>query len=187
LADCLAGERRFGITRASHPIPGSLGTVAAIQVVQPLPDGRSNIVVAGSERFLVSALTATDSPYLVAAVDPITDLAGSAPTDQATRELRGTITMLRDALAVMRDEPVAPADLPESAEALSFVAAALSETSVDAREQLLALRSTRERVELLSDVLRSQARTARGRAAIHLRARSNGHGHDDESDPGPDS
>jgi Lon protease-like protein len=187
LADSLAGERRFGITRATQPSPGSVGTVAAIQIVQPLPDGRSNIVVAGAERFLVSSVASAETPYFVADVDPITDAVGSAPPDQVVSELRRTIAILRDALAVMRDEPVAPPDLPESAEALSFVAAALSEMGTDAREQLLVLRSTRERVDLLYDVLRSQARMARGHAAIHLRARSNGHGHDHESDPAPDS
>jgi hypothetical protein len=123
----------------------------------------------------------------VADVDTVTDAAGTAPPDAVMNELRRTLSILRDALAVMRDEPVAPPDLPETAEALSFVAAALSETGLETRERLLALRSTRERVDLLSDVLRSQARTARERAAIHLRARSNGHGHDHESDPGPPS
>ena len=144
-------------------------------------------MVAGAERFLISALASTGTPYLVAEVDTITDIPGSAPPDSVVRELRRTISILRDALAVMHDEPVAPPDLPETAEALSFVSAALSETGIETREQLLALRSTRERVDLLSDSLRSQARTARGHAAIHLRARSNGHGHDHESDPGPDS
>jgi len=185
LADCLAGERRFGITRSAQPVAGTLGTIAAIQAVHALPDGRSNIVVSGEERLVVSSLPTQFTPYLLADVQTIADTEGSEPPSHVLAELRLTVGIIRDALAVMQDQAVAPPDLPELPEALSFIAAALTETDLDTREHLLALRSTRERVDLVSDVLRSQARTARERAAIHLRARSNGHGHDHESDHRP--
>lgn len=187
LADCLAGERQFGITRTTQTTTGTLGTVAAIEAVHALPDGRSNIVVSGKDRFLVHALPTQFTPYLLADVEPISDAGGSEPPDHILADLRRTVGIIRDALSLLRDEAVPLPDLPESAEGLSFVAAALSEADLDTGERLLALRSTRERVELLSDLLRSRARTAREHAAIHLRARSNGQGHDRESPSGPDS
>lgn len=187
LADCLAGDRRFGITRAGAPGPGTIGTVAGIQLVHALPDGRSNIVVTGGTRFTIDALRQADTPYLEAEARPFSDEPGTAPSSQVLADLRRTVGALRNALALIQDEPVPPLDPPEDAEALSFVAAALSETDLDTRDRLLALRSTGERVELLMDLLRSQARTVRERAAIHLRARSNGHGHAHEFDDGPDA
>jgi Lon protease-like protein len=187
LADCLAGERQFGITRSTQPTPGMLGTVAAIEAVHPLPDGRSNIVVSGKQRFLVRSVPTQFTPYLLADVETISDDAGSEPPGHTLIDLRRTVGVIRDALSLLRDEPVPLPDLPESAEGLSFAAAALSEADLDTSERLLALRSTRERVELLSDILRTRARTAREHAAIHLRARSNGQGHDRESPSGPDS
>ena len=57
LADCLAGDRRFGITPAGTddelPEPGTVGCIAEVRVNQELPDGRSNIVVLGGERFVL--------------------------------------------------------------------------------------------------------------------------------------
>ena len=49
LADCLAGDRRFGITPAGKddvmPEPGTVGCIAEVRVNQELPDGRSNVIV----------------------------------------------------------------------------------------------------------------------------------------------
>ena len=56
LADCRAGDRRFGIAYATPagaadtdrlPDPGAVGCVALIRSVEPLPDGRSNILAIG--------------------------------------------------------------------------------------------------------------------------------------------
>jgi len=187
LADCLADQRQFGITRVTQPIVGTLGTIAAIEAVDPLPDGRSNIVVSGKQRFLVSSVPTQFTAYLLADIETISDQDGSEPPSQTLADLRRTVGIIRDAISILRDDPVPLPDLPESAEGLSFAAAALSEADLDTSERLLALRSTRDRVELLSDLLRTRARTAREHAAIHLRARSNGQGHDRESPSGPDS
>ena len=63
LADCLAGDRRFGITPPGQageaPDPGMVGCIAEVRVNQQLPDGRSNIVVLGGERFVVSGVCST--------------------------------------------------------------------------------------------------------------------------------
>ena len=60
LADCLEGDRRFGIYAATGsraaPARAAVGCVAEIRVNQQLPDGRSNIVVVGGSRFTVSQL-----------------------------------------------------------------------------------------------------------------------------------
>ena len=60
LADCLAGDRRFGIAYVAAPAaniidtvpsPGDVGCVAVILSSQQLPDGRANIITKGEMRF----------------------------------------------------------------------------------------------------------------------------------------
>src|SRR5437667_180860 len=60
LADCLAADRRFGVTYVAPPRapdddpaprPGDLGCVALIRSTQELPDGRSNVLTVGERRF----------------------------------------------------------------------------------------------------------------------------------------
>lgn len=48
--------------------PTLVGTTAAITQVQPLPEGRMNIIVVGRERFRVNAFK-YDQPYLVGSVE----------------------------------------------------------------------------------------------------------------------
>ena len=59
LADCQAGDGQFGIPpvtdgSGSTPAIGSVGCVAIIRSVVPLPDGRSNIVVTGDTRYTIA-------------------------------------------------------------------------------------------------------------------------------------
>src|SRR3954452_104647 len=69
LADCLASDRRFGLTPVSgeteSPGPGSIGCVAEVRLNQELPDGRSNIVVVGGSRFVVGRILEESTPYLL--------------------------------------------------------------------------------------------------------------------------
>ena len=60
LADCLAGDGRFGIAyvsaRTAHeaeavPSTGDVGCVAVIRSTHRLPDGRSDILTEGERRF----------------------------------------------------------------------------------------------------------------------------------------
>ncbi len=177
LADCLAGDRRFGITAEPHPRPGTLGCVARIHATQPLEDGRSAIVVVGQRRFGVRSLLDAGTPYLLAAVEEFGDAPGTAPLPQERMELRRLATELRDALNVVADRPADPPPWSEEAELFSFEAAALIDGDVETRGRLLALRSTRERTTALLALMPAAAHQAQANAEVHVRARSNGKGH----------
>ena len=77
LADCLAADRKFGITppgaERETPDPGAVGCIAEVRVNQELPDGRSNIVVLGGSRFVVRRELSESVPYHVAAVELFDD------------------------------------------------------------------------------------------------------------------
>src|SRR6476620_3432751 len=89
LADCLAADRRFGITPAGAqreaPDPGAVGCTAEVRVNQELPDGRSNIVV-------LTMLVDDPAPYYVAAVRTCDDEPGTAPATARTDLLREAFT-----------------------------------------------------------------------------------------------
>jgi Lon protease-like protein len=176
LADCLAGDQRFGITAAIPPGPGALGSVARIRAAQPLGDGRSNIVVLGERRFAVRALLPEDRPYVVAAVDEFDDQPGTAPLPQERAQLQELAEEYRGALGVLADNPDEEADWAEQTEAFTFQVAALTGLELEAKARLLATRSTRDRTRALLELLPSLIQLVRVRAEVHLRARTNGKG-----------
>src|SRR5215212_2280913 len=96
LTDCLATDRRFGITppgtSGEAPDAGAIGCTAVVRVNQEMPDGRSNIIVLGGDRFVVAELIEVPTPYLVALVDPFEDDPDTAPSAERTAALREEFT-----------------------------------------------------------------------------------------------
>lgn len=186
LADCLAGDQRFGITATIPPVAGALGSIARIRAAQPLADGRSNIVVMGERRFAIRALLPEEHQYLVGAVDEFDDQPGTAPLPQERAQLQELADEYRNALSLLTDHPNDEADWAEQSEAFTFQVAALAGLELEAKLQLLATRSTRDRTRALLDLLPALLRLVRSRADVHVRARSNGkggHGHEIVTDP----
>ncbi|HXE57096.1 MAG TPA: LON peptidase substrate-binding domain-containing protein [Gemmatimonadales bacterium] len=179
LADCLAGDRRFGITPITPdgeaPPAGAVGCVALIRAAQALPDGRSNIAVSGETRFVVRAYQDEPLPYRVALVEDVEDADREAPPDR-TAELRALASRYAEALNLLNDADPTETAWSDDPQALSFQAAAAAELSVPIKQQLLDLRSTRERVEQLLRLLPPLVVDALERARVHVRARSNGTG-----------
>lgn len=177
LADCLEGDRQFGLTPASPPVPGSIGCVARIRAAEPLAGGRSNIVVLGERRFGVRALLEEGTPYLTAAIEEFGDEPGTAPLAGELEDLRRLGGALCETLAVLADRPGESPEWAENPELFSFQIAALTETDLETRKRLLAGRSTRERARTLVALLPDLVAGVRGRAEVHIRARFNGKGH----------
>jgi len=186
VADCLAGDHRFGLTAAVPRGPGAIGCVARIRMAQPLADGRSNIVVLGERRFALRALLDEDTPYLVGAVDEFDDRPGTAPLPQERAQLLELAEEYRNALTTLSEAAVDPPDWAAESEAFTFQVAALAELDLEIKSELLAQRSTRERTRDLLRRLPPLLQLARGRAEVHVRARGNGRGghHHDITSPG---
>ena len=177
LADCLAGDERFGLTPAVPPGPGARGTVAHIEGTQPLPDGRSNIVVRGGDRFTLRALLPEGTPYLVGAIDLVHDLPDTAPLPTERAQLEALASEFRTAAAVLTDAAPDTTAWDSDPERFSFQAAALLEPDPAVRLPLHAERRTRERVRELLALLPGRLASVRTRADVHARARTNGKGH----------
>jgi Lon protease-like protein len=180
LADCLAGDRRFGITppgaEQEGPEVGQVGCIAEIRVNQELPDGRSNIVVLGGLRFVIGRMLSESLPYYMGMVETFEDEPGSSPPADRIPRLREVFLRYQEVLRHLNDlepgEPQLPADPME----LSFHVAAGAECDAAVKQRLLVERSTSKRVEallLLLPVLTSAVEKA---LLIHRRAHGNGRG-----------
>jgi Lon protease-like protein len=178
LSDCLDQDRRFGIAYAAPdqhadpaPAPGDVGCVAHILTTQALPDGRSDILTTGEQRFVLLEWLPTDRPYRMARVEEFAD----EPVDSAEADGIGQ-DVRRDFLRVMDALEQDPPELPVDPEALSFRVAASLELEAPGKLALLAIRSTTVRLRRLAALLQPLAADAERRAAVRHRARSNGKG-----------
>jgi len=176
LADCLEGDRRFGLVPGELAEPGAVGCIAHIRVAQPLADGRSNIVVVGEKRFRVLAIEAAEHPYLMGRTEDYEDRPESAPTPQDQSALIERAGRYRELLRVLMDGGSESAEWSSEPVPLSFQVAALLEAPLEIRLRLLSTRSTTARVKALIEVLPPLLREASTRVEVHLRAPSNGVG-----------
>ncbi|HEV8265407.1 MAG TPA: LON peptidase substrate-binding domain-containing protein [Gemmatimonadales bacterium] len=178
LADCLEGDRRFGIAYVAPdevtdpaPAPGDIGCIAHILNTQTLPDGRSDILTTGEQRFVLLEWLEADRPYRMARIEEFAD----DPVDAAEAEDLAT-DVRKDFLRLISALEHDPPELPVDPEALSFRVAATLELDAPAKVALLAIRNTTVRLRRLAAMLQPLAADAERRAAVRLRAKSNGKG-----------
>jgi Lon protease-like protein len=183
LIDCLDGERRFGIVRlpdgmAELEIPaGSVGCIAEILSTESLPDGRSNIVVRGAERFALTSFESSPHPYHVCAALPIEDeFEIGAALDALAERVRDLFGRVARAARTLADDPDPLPELPDDAAHLSFAIAAMIDIGLDARQEILSSRSPGERLQHLDGVLTAALGAITSRAQIHTLAKTNGRG-----------
>jgi len=188
LTDCLATDRRFGITppgtAGEAPDAGTIGCTAVVRVNQEMPDGRSNIIVLGGDRFVVAELIDAPTPYLVALVNPFEDDPGTTPPAERTAALREEFTRYGALVRELSDVEADETELPADALALSFHVAASLDLEPRIKQRLLAERSTARRVEALLVVLPSLAIAVERALEVHRRAPGNGRGHAMPTIPG---
>jgi Lon protease-like protein len=180
LADCLAGDRRFGITPTGKddrmPDAGTVGCIAEIRVNQELPDGRSNIIVFGGERFVLTGAVADATPYYVAMVQTFEDEPGTEPQDESPARLRELFTGYYALLRQLNDiEPEQPG-LPDDALGLSFHVAAAIDCDPGVKQRLLVERSTARRVQALLMLIPILTAGVESALRVHRRAHTNGRG-----------
>src|SRR5262249_32653620 len=132
-------------------------------------------------RFAIRAFLPEDHQYIVGAVDEFDDQEGTAPLPQERAQLQELAEEYRNAISLLTDNPEDDSDWAEQSETFTFQVAALAGLETDAKQQLLATRSTRDRARALLELLPALLRLVRSRADVHVRARTNGqggHGHD---------
>jgi Lon protease-like protein len=186
LADVRVSNNLFGLSyfdpndagSLERPEVGHVGCATEVVEVQPLPDGRSNILTVGVVRYRIDDYVESGEPYLVARVEFFEDEEGDAPVlSKRAAEVAEMFTRIARAMRSINDErgdlPALPLEDPER---LSFLVAAVVEMEADAKQQLLELRSTAERLRRVYALLAQAVSSYETRARTHELARGNGHG-----------
>ena len=183
LADCMGGDRRFGILfrpeglGETDLLPGDVGCVAHIETAKQLPDGRSNILVTGQERFALAGWVETPHPYHVVHAVTYTD-EPDVPDDVAPLavEVRALFSRAARAARTLASDPDPVPKLPDDPGLMSFSVAAYIDLPPEFRQKLLASRSPASRLRELRGLLRRAVAPIESRATVHTQARSNGTG-----------
>ncbi|MCA1593929.1 MAG: LON peptidase substrate-binding domain-containing protein [Acidobacteria bacterium] len=184
LADVRTGNNLFGLSyfnageeAGDRPARGHVGCATEVVEAQPMPDGRSNIITVGLVRYRAESYVERGDPYLVARVEffedeeEVTELLA-----RRTREVSEIFTRIAHAVRTINDERGGLPELPEDEpERLSFLVAAAMEMDAEARQSMLELRSTAERLRRLYNLLTQAVEAYEGRARIHAVAKGNGH------------
>jgi Lon protease-like protein len=184
LADVRAADGRFGLVAAAGadaaaPPGGRVGCVAQVRDVEPLPDGRSNLVVDGAR---ASRGAAGRRRHAVPGreVEPYDDApdagVGEHQLRTAAARVRDLFGRVARAARTIADETGPAPALPDDPAQVAFAVAARVEFDLAARQRLLASRSALGRLEDVAELLERAVGNVEERAATHARARSNGHG-----------
>jgi Lon protease-like protein len=184
LADCLASDRRFGLiflpeSTAERDLPqGQVGCVAHIESAEPLPDGRSNIIVSGEDRFALERFIESQLPYHVARVTGYTDLPEPRePLESLADEVRTLFERVAQAARLITDDRSPVPELPSDPTLLAYRIASLIDTTPQMRYQLLASRSALGRLREMQTLLADAVSSLERRAAMHQHAKRNGRGY----------
>ena len=183
LADALAGPREFGLVYLPPGVrEGELASgwplcLAHVDEHEPLEDGRSNIVVRGTRRLALDHFVDDEAPYPVGLVRELPDATVLAealvPRAAQARALFGRVAAAARTLA---DDTAPPPALPDDDTLLAYAIAAAVDLDLAAKHRLLATRDAAERLSQVVALLTPVATDIERRAAVHGRARTNGHG-----------
>lgn len=174
LADVRAGDSRFGILTgisgvSERALPaGRVGCVAEVTEVEMMPDGRSNIVITGRERFALDTFVEDAAPYHVADVSLLPDTPGASPValavaaDDVTQNFRRIVK----AVHALNGSSGALPTLPDDPAQLAWSIAAMIDLELEPRYQLLAERDAGRRLTRIDAVLRKVLPDLELRAAM---------------------
>ena len=159
---CQERQEPFGLVLAnSAGLPRQIGTAAHLQRVERLPDGRSNILVLGRERFRVQNFR-YDQPYLVGQVEAF-PLPG-ARSQAALRHADKVRTALRDymiALETGAGQHLSIQDLPDEADGLANLVAMALQVEPEVKQTLLEAASVAEMLRLARRLLDTETQILR--------------------------
>ena len=184
LADARASNNLFGLSNftpdaagGGRPPAGHVGCATEVVEVQPLPDGRSNIMTVGVARYRVTGYAERGEPYLVARVEFFEDEEEDQEVvGRRAAEVSEMFMRIARAMRTANQERGALPELPEDdPERLSFLVAAVVEMDAETKQRLLETRSTSERLRRLHTMLAQAVDADEERARTHELARGNGH------------
>ncbi|KJS54466.1 ATP-dependent protease [Streptomyces rubellomurinus subsp. indigoferus] len=133
-----------------------LGCVADVSSATQQPDGRYELLVTGTTRFVLRSVDAS-GPYLTGEIEPVEERSGegsgalAAEVERAFRVYQKRLAGAREASTVGRQE------LPDDPQVLSYLVAAASVFETPVKQRLLACPDTAQRLRSELDLLRRES------------------------------
>ncbi len=182
LQDIMPGDRTFGILypgESENELPeiGRIGCTVEVLSQEEMPDGRSNILCVGKNRFTIQSLS-HDTMYLQAEVEYFDDLPELSSNEKLVNRAKELFLRIIHAGRKLRDveetEKEIEPELPESTTALSFIIAASLDVSLDEKQLWLEMTNTNRRLSVLSNHLSEIVEIYELKAKVHKIAKANG-------------
>jgi Lon protease-like protein len=160
--DCLKGDRSFGVAmirkgvEALGPLaePYRVGCMARIVDIQPLEDGRMNLVVVGKERFRILTLDRHTAPYLKGEIEPFPlRIEDREALRHAAQRLQPRIERYVQLFVQLSNLEKEPEALPDDPDMIGFLAAMMLQIPMEEKQTLLEVESAAELLAMLENVM----------------------------------
>ena len=163
IRQCLEGDRIFGVvlinsgSEVGEPaVPFSVGTLAHIEGVEPLLDGRMNLRTRGQRRFRTHQIV-QQHPYLRGVIEVLSEDDGGQPVrPDLVEEVREMTGAYLKAVIALRGGWLREIPLPQESQALSYFVAGSLMVANPLRQELLEMVSVQERLERELSILRQE-------------------------------
>jgi Lon protease-like protein len=156
VAHCIEADKRFGLVyhdpdeSGPFQVDGQVACLAEIREFQPIPDGRSMIMVEGLQRVRLSGEVGSDAMYYRADAENFDDLVADPPGILERR--RVSLGLFREVIRRIGDESTTQPELDENRD-VSFQIARWIRTAPQWHQHLLESQSEAERLDLIDRLL----------------------------------
>lgn len=165
IATCMQEHSPFGVVlirrgaEALGPLaePHTVGCTAMIANVQPLEQGRMNIVAIGQERFRILSLDSLALPYLLGSVQPFSiEVNNPAELSRRGAQLRGQVRRLMQTQLTAAGHTLDLSKLPEDPVELAYLAASVLQINMEQKQQLLQIVRAEDLIERVQGIYRRE-------------------------------
>jgi Lon protease-like protein len=157
VAHCVEGDRRFGLVYHDpdrdgpfDPTAGKIGCVAEIMQFEPIPDGRSTVLVRGTVRFALTDGIESGALYYEGLASEYEDEEEDA--EKLKERCRQSAALFHRVLEHISSEPQPPPPV-HADEPLSFQLAQWIRIDPSWQQRLLELRTESERLDVIDELL----------------------------------
>lgn len=185
LKDIELSDNLFGILFAEsesedfgNNFEEAVGCIVEVRSVQPLEDGRSNILTVGIIRYRLEEIVKSDTPYHLGKISVFEDFEEAAEILQPIAD--EVFEMFTRAAKAAHNMSGLQTKLPEIPQAepqtLSFLIAAALNLPIEVKKDFMRTRSTFERLKSLRSLLKKSVEQIEEAARINKLSKTNGHG-----------
>ena len=174
---CIEGDSLFGVVliksgaEVGGPAePHPVGTVARIDRLTRMDDGRMLMVAVGQYRFRIGEMTQR-TPYLEADVELLTDDAEASISGDEIESVRDAVTVHQRLMLGLRGGWVRRPRTPPDPEALSYYIAPMLHAGLREKQALLEQPTAADRLRSELRLLKAEAPVLRQRVASEMRRR----------------